>query len=129
MNPPDSVDRWWPVDPASGAQLPAQPGATGPADCYLGDGPLEAVAVIAAAIDAGFNPRRHFSHEEVRALLSERRVPASVEPHDDAAEELLDFVESMWLDVDACYQRAWGRDANPDERRLIVDYGTSLLRP
>ena len=116
---PEWPVEWWPVDPVSGLRLEADPAdAAGPAS-YLGDCPLDAVAQIATAIDAAFNPRRHFSDDEVRSLLLDRVVPASVRPYDDAAAELLDFVDALWDDVHRCYQETWGRPPNP----VLADAG------
>src|SRR4051794_33380263 len=61
MEPEAPVDRWWPVDPASGARRPAAESTTSPPPCYLGDAPLDAVAVIAAAIEPAAHSLRCLS--------------------------------------------------------------------
>jgi hypothetical protein len=128
MEAEDANDEWWRVAPQSGERLDGAVAKSDSPTFYLGDGPLSAASLAALAIEAGFNPARHFSDDEVRRLWLDREVPASVRPYADASEELLQFVNDMWQEVEDCYQRAWNRPPNSVERRLICEYAFPFQR-
>jgi len=121
---------WWCIDPNSGKRRAPSAGAEGDAAAsYLGDEPLREAGTVASNIDATFGSSRHFTDDEVRKLLVNRVIPASVRPYAEAATELLESVDYLWTSVDECYQATWGRPANAIERRFITEYAFSVMRP
>jgi hypothetical protein len=127
----DDLDpsEWWCIDPDSGTRRGSSAIAEGDAAAsYLGDEPLREAGIAASHIDATFGAARHFTDDEVRQLLVNRVIPASVRPYAEAATELLESIDFMWTSVDECYQARWGRPANAVERRFIAEYAFSAMR-
>ena len=121
---------WWCIDPNSGnRRAPSAGDKIDAAASYLGDEPLREAGIAALNIDATFGSSRHFTDDEVRQLLANRMVPASVRLYAGATAELLESIDFLWTSVDKCYQAAWGRRANAVERRFIAEYAFSVMRP
>jgi hypothetical protein len=129
MRPEDPSDEWWCIDPESGERTRAVGDNDGPSGFYLGDAPLGDAGMVATNIDATFGSSRYFTDEEARRLLSDRAVPASVRPYDDAATELVESVDDLWALVDESYTKKWGRPANDVERRFIAAFAMLTIRP
>src|SRR4051812_884909 len=89
--------RWWAIDPATG--LPpsdGSPSADDQSQHYLGDEVLDDAGTVADDIAATFGAHRYFSDDEVRRLIFQRELPASVRPYAEASAELLKSVDDLW---------------------------------
>jgi hypothetical protein len=122
-------EEWWRIEPDSGVRICTVDVGDDTSGYYLGDAPLCDAGMIGTNIDATFGSSRYFTDVEARRLLSDRVVPASVSPYDDATTELLESIDGLWTLVDQSYQKRWGRPANEVERRFIAAYALSAMRP
>ena len=129
MRPEDPPDEWWCIDPESGARTRAVGNDDNPSGFYLGDAPLTDAGMVATNIDATFGSSKHFTNEEAKRLVSDRVVPATVRPYDEAATELVESIDDLWTLVDESYTQRWGRPANEVERRFIAAFAISAMRP
>jgi hypothetical protein len=120
---------WWRIDPQTGEPTGEFPAPVDDSCVFLLDEAVDAAGDAATAIGATFGASRHFPDDEVRRLLAERVLPASVRPWPGAAAELLDLVDDLWQAVDRCSREASGRPATSAERHWLCRYAHSLLRP
>lgn len=124
----DRQSRWWSVDPDGFPTGVLQPDDRHSRPC-VGDHVLEAARTVATDIEATFGASRYFSNEEVRRLVFERDVPASVRPYAEASADLVQSVDDLWKWVSQIYVEKWGRQLTLVERKLIAEYAVWALLP
>jgi hypothetical protein len=118
--------RWWTIDPQTGQ--PEDDVASERADRYcLGESVLDDVSFVADALATSF-ATKHFTDEEVSALILRRVVPASFRGGPVDAAELVEHIDDLWSLAESRYVQALGRPPNQVERHWLYDRAFAALR-
>jgi hypothetical protein len=122
----DEATKWWTIDPQTGKSDGVADSDRSKCHC-LGDSVLDEVGLSGDAIATTF-ATKHFSDDEVSALILNRVVPSSFKGGVQDAAELLDLVDGLWTLAQSYYQRALGRLPTQFERRWLYASAFDALR-
>ncbi len=131
---------WWKIDPETGlptkdtskisepgsVSLNAIPGIDDDPDaCYSGDTPWDAVYQAMQVLREFLGEFAEFSEEEAGRLIFDRALPVWADP--GLSPEVLRIIDTMWFEVDDCYEEDWGREAKPPEKRVAGEQAVVQL--
>lgn len=122
----DEPTRWWTIDPDTGQ--PDGGAASERSDHHcLSESALHDARLVADAIATTF-ATKHFSDEDVSALIMNRVVPTSFRGDVEDAAELVEHVDDLWTLAEDTYVEALGRPPDQIERFWLFKCAIAALR-